>query len=292
MLVPAPPPVAWAASHAALPVPETAEDGRVRVFFSTRDARGRSHVARGDVDLERPETLIVDPAPVLAPGALGAFDDSGVTTSCLVRHGTRRFLYYTGWSLGGTVPFTLFAGCAVSDDGGESFRRVSPAPILERTATDPFLTASPWVVIEDGRWRMWYVSATGWDVVDGAPRHRYHVRYAESRDGLAWDREGVVCIDYKDDTEYAIARPCVVRDGETYRMWFSARGDAYRLGYAESPDGVSWTRRDEAVGIEPSSGGWDSEMAYPVVFDHNGERYMLYNGNGYGRTGIGYAVLT
>jgi hypothetical protein len=31
-------------------------------------------------------------------------------------------------------------------------------------------------------------------------------------------------------------------------------------------------------------------QAYPVVFDHLGVRHMLYNGNGYGETGIGYAV--
>jgi len=32
-------------------------------------------------------------------------------------------------------------------------------------------------------------------------------------------------------------------------------------------------------------------IEYPYVFEHKGERYMLYNGNGYGKTGIGIAVL-
>jgi hypothetical protein len=32
-------------------------------------------------------------------------------------------------------------------------------------------------------------------------------------------------------------------------------------------------------------------QAYPFVFDEGGRRYMLYNGDGYGRTGIGLAVL-
>ena len=27
-------------------------------------------------------------------------------------------------------------------------------------------------------------------------------------------------------------------------------------------------------------------VEYPFVFDHRGSRYMLYNGNGYGATGI------
>jgi hypothetical protein len=32
-------------------------------------------------------------------------------------------------------------------------------------------------------------------------------------------------------------------------------------------------------------------IEYPFVFDHGGARYMLYNGNGYGRSGVGLAVL-
>jgi hypothetical protein len=49
----------------------------------------------------------------------------------------------------------------------------------------------------------------------------------------------------------------------------------------------------ETAGIGLSTEGWDSEMIeYPFVFDHNGDRYMLYNGNGYGKTGFGLAVLS
>ena len=41
-----------------------------------------------------------------------------------------------------------------------------------------------------------------------------------------------------------------------------------------------------------SESGWDSEMVcYPYVFEYNDKLYMLYNGNGYGKTGIGLAVL-
>lgn len=75
-------------------------------------------------------------------------------------------------------------------------------------------------------------------------------------------------------------------------MWYSRRGTSYRIGYAESADGLSWRRLDHQDGIEVSDSGWDSEMiAYAYVFDAEGERYMLYNGNGYGATGIGLAVL-
>jgi hypothetical protein len=290
LLLPAPLPVSWAVTHAALPHAETLSDDRVRLYFSSRDERGRSQIGRAEFDPAAPtSSMHVVEAPLLRPGPLGAFDDAGVTTSCLVRDGDRQLLYYTGWNLGVTVPFVLFVGCAASEDDGETFRRVSAAPILERNDVDPYLTASPWILVEDDRWRMWYVSGTGWEIVDGQPRHRYLIKYAESLDGISWMRDGIVCIDYRDAGEYAISRPCVVRDGTRYRMWFSSRGESYRIEHAESDDGLSWTRLGEE-GIE-SSGEWDSEMqAYPAVLDYGEARYLLYNGNGYGATGIGWAA--
>ena len=127
--------------------------------------------------------------------------------------------------------------------------------------------------------------------VGGQPRHYYHIRYAESSDGLRWSRRARPCIDYASPDEYAISRPCVVRDRDAYRLWYASRGAAYRIGYAESADGLDWTRKDADAGLDVSAAGWDSEMvAYPCVFDAGGRRYLLYNGNGYGRTGIGLAV--
>jgi hypothetical protein len=226
----------------------------------------------------------------LSPGTLGAFDDAGVTNSCVVRHAGKVYLYYTGWCLGVSVPFYLNAGLAVSEDG-VCFHRISPAPLLERTEIDPFLTASPWVLVEGGIWRMWYVSATEWQIVAGNPRHKYLIKYAESRDGREWARHGVVCINYERPDEYAFGRPCVLHDKGGYKMWYSCRGDQYRLGYAESDDGVVWTRKDDLVGLSSPASGWDSEMmTYPAVFRVHGQLHMLYNGNGYGRTGIGLAT--
>jgi hypothetical protein len=75
-------------------------------------------------------------------------------------------------------------------------------------------------------------------------------------------------------------------------MWYSHRGQSYRVGYAESANGIEWERKDTHSGIDVSESGWDSEMiAYPYVFEHEGTHYMLYNGDGYGRTGIGLAVF-
>ena len=285
---------AWASTYAAAPIVEPISGHAVRVYFSARDAGGRSHIGVGELDLDHPsDGLHVRPDPVLGPGCPGAFDESGVTSSCMVAREGRHFLYYTGWTRGATVPFYFYAGLAVSEDGGGSFVRVSRAPILDRSEVDPFLTASPWVLVEDGLWRMWYVSGVRWDTTLEGLRHLYHIKYAESRDGIAWTRRGWVSVDVASPEEYAFGRPCVLKDADgVYRMWYSVRGPRYRIGVAESSDGLTWTRMDDGVGIDVSESGWDSEMIeYPVVFDHAGRRYMLYNGNGYGRTGMGLAVL-
>ena len=279
----------WAATHAALPIVEAVDDGVWRVYLSVRDAAGRAHIGTARLTMA-PEPALgpLDAEPALAPGPLGAFDDNGVTSSCLVADGERRLLYYTGWSRGVTVPFYLASGVAVSERGGP-FRRLSPAPLLDRSPADPFLNASPFVLVDDGTWRMWYVSATTWVETAEGPRHYYNIRYAASPDGLAWSRSGQVAIDYAGD-EHAFARPCVVRDGGVYRMWYAFRGDRYRIGYAESADGIAWKREDAVAGLLPAGDGWDGEMVeYPFVFDWRGSRFMLYNGNQYGGSGVGLA---
>jgi hypothetical protein len=290
LLVRTPPPVPWAVSHATAPFVEP-DGSALRLYFSGRDEKGRSVTGCAEFD-PRTAALEFDGRALLKPGPLGAFDDAGAMGSCVVDYLGVKYLYYIGWSRGVSVPFYTFIGCALSCDGGRTFSRLSNAPILERSADEPFLTTSPWVVVDDGRWRMWYASGVGWERDKGAPKHYYNIRYAESDDGISWQRVARPCIDFIGEHEYAIARPCVIKLGRTYRAWYSYRGRAYRIGYAESSDGIEWHRKDSEVGIEASDEGWDSEMIeYPCVFEFGGDWYMLYNGNGYGATGIGLAIL-
>jgi hypothetical protein len=207
LIIPSPPPVRWAVSHAMVPFVELVADGKLRMYFSSRDSAGRSSTGYADFDPRTPRILEFGERTLLEPGPLGSFDDSGAMGSCIVEHAGRKHLYYIGWTRGVSVPFYTFIGCAISTDGGRTFTRASNAPVLERDSHDPYLTTSPWVLVEDGLWRMWYASGTGWEPDEERPRHSYHIRYAESRDGLSWRRGGRVCIDFADDDEYSIARP-------------------------------------------------------------------------------------
>jgi hypothetical protein len=280
----------WMLSHAANPVAEPLGGDTFRVYFGCRDAQKRTHVGWVDVEFaDTPRVLGLAEEPVVAPGPPGTFDDSGASLGCLVACPPRRFLYYVGWNLAVTVPWRNSIGMAISAAPGEPFVKFSRAPIVDRSEADPFSLSYPWVLYEAGRWKMWYGSNLRW-----GPEQRdmdHVIKYAESADGIHWQRDGHVALGLEGPHEYALSRPFVLHEGGRYRMWFCQRGEAYRLGYAESDDGRQWRRLPEQVGIEPSESGWDSEMvAYPFVFVHRGRHHLLYNGNGYGRDGFGLAV--
>lgn len=279
-------------SHAAVPIAEPIDGSLYRIYFSSRDRTGRSHTNWITIDLEAPRNIVeLSHKPVLSPGNLGEFDDSGTMATWLVDFKGQRYLYYIGWNLGVTVPFRNSIGLATAIGDG-SFRRAFPGPIVDRTRLEPHFCASCCVIPSNNLWRMWYLSCTDWRIRDCKVEHRYHIKYAESSNGIDWAREGTVAIPYRNDNEYAISRPSVLRENDRWRMWFSCRGDRYRLGYAESEDGKKWERMDHLVGLGLSKHGWDSEMIeYPFVFEHRGTHYMLYNGNQYGRSGFGLAVL-
>lgn len=282
----------WMQSHAAVPIAEHIGDNFFKIYFSSRDKSNRSFTGYVVIDINHPEQIVDIPVdPILRPGELGEFDDSGAMATWLTLHGENKYLYYVGWNLGVTVPFRNSIGLAVGTKE-HNFFRYSSGPIVDRSETEPHFCASCCVLPGEEVWRMWYLSCTGWRRRDGNPEHCYHIKYAESQDGINWNREGLVAIDFSNDQEYAISRPSVIHDSDSWKMWYSFRGQSYRIGYAESEDGRQWRRLDDTAGIDVSATGWDSEMIeYPFVFDHAGQRYMLYNGNGYGKTGFGIAIL-
>lgn len=276
---------------AAVPQAVPITDEIVKIYFSPRDCMNRSHIFCMDMNMRSLKVECIYDKPILSPGELGRIDDSVTMMSHIGYYDGRWMLYYIGWNLGQTVPFRNSLGLATSDDG-KYFKRAFAGPVLDRTKDEPQIYASNWVLKEE-RYRNWYLSCVKWRIRDdGKPEHCYHIKYSESNDGINWERYGKVAIDFVDDSEYAISRPCVIRSSSDYHMWFSHRGNRYRIGYAFSDDGIDWERKDDEVGISVSEKGFDDDMiCYPAVFKYSDYYYMLYNGNGYGMTGFGVAKL-
>lgn len=289
----------WAGSHAQVPTPFVYDD-RVRVFYADRNAEGKSYTTYLDLDRSDLSRVVYEhKEPILSFGAPGTFDDDGAMPSFALRHEGRIRLYYSGWNRGVTVPYRNSVGIAVSDDDGGTWRRMFEGPVLERCPQEPYIAVTPSILVEDGLWRMWYISGLRWTEVGGRYEPVYVIKYASSCDGVAWDRPNHLCIP-QDHPDEAFSHPTVIRDGDVYRMWYCCRDSrdyrdgagAYRIGYAESPDGLTWTRLDDVLGLPHAVEEWASTMTcYPFVTRIDERVVMFFNGNGFGRTGFGYAVL-
>ncbi len=287
----------WMVKGGRAPVPLRLGDDRFRVYFASYDASGRGRVFSLELDVSHPTRISnLVTVPIVDLGPVGHFDDNGIIPSDLLEVDGSLYLYTIGFSIKNRIIFDAASGLVISRDGGKSFNKI-PGPVIDRGVDDPCFAASPSVMREGDRWRMWYVSCDRWESLGEGYRHYYNIKHRTSQDGIYWDPQATVCIDYANKYEYAISRPSVIKESDgRYRMWYSFRAqpevETYRIGYAESKDGNSWIRMDDKVGIDVSSEGWDSEMiCYPYVFEHKGRKYMLYNGNEYGRTGFGLAVL-
>ena len=286
----------WSVSHAANPTALALAGERVRIFFSTRDASNRSSAASIDVAIGGARFEVLGPpgGPHLAPGARGSFDADGVTFSSIVALDGRLYAFYLGWTVLLHVPFTNFIGLAVSYDGGETFRRHSAVPVVGRSEENPLSVGYPCVLRDGPDWRMWFGSHLSWEPQGMEMLHV--IKEARSSDLVTWSPSGAVVIDVaglKDPGEFAVSRPSVLREPDnSLSMWYARRRPNYELGFAHSTDGARWQRRDQDLHFAGTREPWeDKERTYPCVFDHGGRRYMLYNGNGYGREGFGLAIL-
>ncbi len=264
---------------------------RIELFVSGRDRNNRSLIGRAVFDTNRGEVVEVSPIPVMPLGERGSFDENGTSYPYLVATSDGWRMYYTGWIEGVQVRWYNDIGLATSVDG-RSFVRHSRAPLALKSDADFIGIGSSCVIRHEGRWLMWFTRFDRWGQGPFEFEHYYNIKHAVSDDGISWHVIDGVCIDFADPSEYAIAKPCVLRLGDRFVMWYSYRGNAYRPGFAVSADGVSWRRMDSMVGIGVSESGWDADMlCYPTVVEGGDTLYMFYNGNGYGKSGLGWASI-
>lgn len=281
----------WCLTHGMLPTPLYLRGNVYRVYFSGRDIKNESHIGYVDIDLVNPTQILdLSEKPVLSPGLLGTFDDSGVSPLIAERvTSTIVDLYYMGWHRESTIRVSEMTGRIFIEEGSQPIFARSRAPIMERTNIEPYgISVVSCILKEGGIYRAWYDSCDGWL---NSQLPKYNIKYAEASHLGKWGRSGQVSVDYLYPNETRISRASVI-PGDIYKMWYCyaiGRG-GYRMGYGESEDGIKFTRMDDKAGIGLSVEGWDSEMVcYPSVFDHKGQLWMLYCGNGYGKTGFGIA---
>lgn len=283
-------------------------DDRVRVYFCCRpapDANMQFVSYCGFVDLARNDLFNIvgiSSQPVLKLGDLGSFDEFGTYPVSVMRDGDEIVAVYGGWSRCESVPFNISLGLARSKDNGISFEKLGAGPVLSHSPDEPFVVTSPKLRKYGDTWYLAYTAGKRWILGEnGRCEIIYKLRIATSKDGICWTKQNTDIVENKLGDDEAQACPDIFFANGKYHLFFcyregldfrDNRARSYRIGYASSTDLVNWERDDTQVDLDISETGWDSEMvAYPTVFELDGSVYMLYAGNGNGRTGFGLAKL-
>lgn len=277
------------------------DDKTWRIYYSTRTKDVVSLPYFIDVEAGNPLNILhIHDKPLFEPGKIGTFDDNGITMTSIVTVGDVKYLYYCGWNKRVSVPYALSIGLAVVKNNGTVFEKMFEGPTMDRSKHNPIAVSAPYVIFDEGIFKMWYITFTHWKDYNGRTEPIFVIKYATSTNGIDWDTSTEICIDSSYEGE-SLARPWVIKDNGVYKMWFSTRGPVgyrekggqhYMIDYAESLDGKNWERKPDKLKLTTSESGWDSEMlAYASVIKQNGIYYMLYNGNDFGKTGFGYAEL-
>lgn len=284
-------------SHSQVPT-YFLKDEELFVYFSSRNEFGQSEVYLSKFKFSNDifNFIQVTAEPIMSLGSPGSFDDNGIMPGSVLLNKNRIFMYYTGWNARQNGLYHNTIGVAESFDGGESFTRIFPGPILDRTKTEPYMCVTPHVQIFKDTFHMWYVSGTKWVTKDEKYNPVYVIKHATSSNGFDWSRENISLIPQTSDEE-ALAHPSVIFKDNLYHMWYSFRSSedfrggsgSYRIGYATSVDNNIWNRSDYLL---EKNEQWEINMqCYPEVFKFKDRYYMLYNGNGFGQSGFGICEI-
>ena len=270
---------------------------RLRVFYTTRHVDGQSRISYYDVEKINPtKILYVHNEPVIEVGSIGTFDDCGTVATFIIRDEDKVLLYYNGYNVRNTVPWSNSIGVAASYDDGNTFTKLFKGPIMDRFKNDEYFTITPWIIKKAGTWHMWYTSGTGWLNINGRKEPIYDIKYAKSINGIDWSRAFEIAIP-QTNPEECVARATILQRQDNLYMWFIYRGsrdfrdgiDSYRIGFAlgniNTPN--IWVRNDAEAGIQVGPEEYDNLMqTYPYVIKVDDKIFMFYNGNGFGANGI------
>lgn len=296
--------ISFSNTHTALPTPFLVDKDTIRIYYATRDSEQKSRITYIDVEAKNPSIInYIHDQSIFELGELGTFDDRGATPSGLFIVNNKKYFYYNGYNIGSTARYRIAIGIAEMDLECKNAIKFSSGPIQDRNIFDPCGVATPFIVYDNliNKYIIYYTSFTHWKIINGEKEPFYRICRAESNDGINWENKSI-CIDFERESEGGIVRPTVMILNGKYHMWYSIRlntnyredlKSSYRIKHAVSHDGKIW-EKDNTLSIEPSDdiNEWDGLMtAYPYIVKTPYGIYMFYNGNGFGQSGFGYAVL-
>jgi hypothetical protein len=279
-------------THASNPLPLHLNNNIYRIYYNGRDKQNRSSIGAIEYDIISRKLIKYFKQPLFIHDNENSYYSDGVSIGCQYSIRGNIYMLFMGWKILNNGFWQGEIGrLKIEDDGSLTYR--DDGPLFSIDTANSISLSYPFVAKNsNGKYKMWYGSTITRDAGNGEMLHV--ISNATSIDGIKWIPNGLA-IPFEIGVAQAFSKPCIIKNKYGLEMWYSYRGNSdekYCIGYAKSLDGEGWEIDNSKAGINVSDLGWDSEMVcYPYVFNHKGNRYMLYNGNGFGKTGFGLAVL-
>ncbi|HTL56166.1 MAG TPA: family 43 glycosylhydrolase [Candidatus Limnocylindrales bacterium] len=141
------------------------------------------------------------------------------------------------------------------------------------------------VLKEEGSYRMW----VSW-------RPKKSLALVTSKDGIHWSQPPEVVFGPRPESgwEDDINRPIIVKRDGIYHLWYTGQANGHSwIGYATSPDGVSWQRMSDKP-VLAAEARWEkvAVMCPHVVWDSSPGLYRMWYSGGeqYEPDAVGYAT--
>ena len=124
-------------------------------------------------------------------------------------------------------------------------------------------------------------------------RPKKSIAVVESEDGIHWNEPTILIGPRDTGWEEDINRPSVVKVGRTYHMWYTGQSDGHSvIGYASSPDGLHWERREKPAPVANQPWEKVAVMCPSVLWDTHTRQFRMWfsGGEQYEPDAIGYAT--
>lgn len=286
-------PYEWV-SHMMAPAPRII-DGEViaELYVGGWNSEGVSSIFSIEIDLKNHSYLRDSIQLRLSPGNPGTFDDNGVFPASIIETEFGWVLSYTGFQLGLQIPHFNFGGLASQENVSGLLNRISEAPILDRA--DEGLTVRAGLTsirrkTESKAWLSAYAAGSSFELINGKKRPNYSI-FIQNNAPENLKKSGTLAVSYLEN-EHGVGRPYLIEYRDKILLFYTRRmrSFSYLPGIAISTDdGHTFGRMDHLLeNVSERILGFDDEMQYfpaPLIVDDR--LYVFYNGNNFGRHGIG-----
>ena len=281
------------------PVPIRISSSIYRIFFADRDNDNHSKIKYFDFCLNKRKIIYYNNL-IIANSINSHYDMDGKIPSSILYFNNEYYLFYTGINAGKKFPYHNSIGVLKSKDL-QSFNLLTYDPIIPSNSIkkNHFNSAGN-IFRYKNLFYLFYSSCDEWRVISNSNEPIYNIKLATSVDLREWNFQKNQIIRKGDDIGGAVNFSIVninqffiafssIRKMTDYRI---NKNSAYKIRSFQSKDLYNWDPLDIEYEDDSLESNWDNIMrCYPSAILHDNTIFIFFNGNGFGKSGIGLAEV-